>query len=157
PVGHAGSVSPVVDAAFRRMAAPPQVGCNLKSRLVTLFLVTALSSQATTFYLTIAGLGGEPEYEQRFTGWAKDIDKLLKPAEPTAKVETLSGTSAVKTAIEAKLRDLARDAKPEDSVIIMLIGHGSFDESDYKFNIPGPDISATELGNLLDKIPSKHQ
>ena len=39
----------------------------------------------------------------------------------------------------------------------MLIGHGSFDESDYKFNLPGPDISGTELANLLDKIPAKHQ
>src|SRR5262245_38855964 len=100
------------------MAPPPQVGCNLKfafipvpSRLIMLFLATALSSHATTFYLTVAGLGGEPEYEQRFTGWAKDIDKLLKTAEPNAKVETLSGTGAVKTAIEAKLRDFARDAK----------------------------------------------
>ena len=38
----------------------------------------------------------------------------------------------------------------------MLIGHGSFDEFDYKFNLPGPDLTATELAGLLDKIPA-HQ
>jgi len=41
--------------------------------------------------------------------------------------------------------------------VIMMIGHGTWDNTDYKFNLPGPDITATELGNLLDKIPAKHQ
>jgi hypothetical protein len=129
---------------------------RVHSRLITLLLF-AVTARADTFYLTIAGLGGEPEYEQRFTGWAKDIDKLLKTAEPNAHVDTLVGSSAVKTAIEAKLRDYAKVAKPDDSVVLMLIGHGSYDEQDYKFNIPGPDITATEMANLLDKISAKRQ
>src|SRR5581483_1679703 len=120
-----------------------------------LFLAPLL--HASTFYVTIAGLGGEPEYEQRFSGWAKDVDKLLKAAEPNAKVDTLTGTSATKGQIESKLKEIATQAKPDDSVVLMLIGHGSFDESDYKFNIPGPDITGTDLANLLDKIPAKHQ
>jgi len=128
---------------------------HVHSRLLFFLLAPAL--HASTFYLTIAGLGGEPEYEQRFTGWAKDIDKLLKAAEPNAKVETLVGTSATKTLVQAKLAEFARDAKADDSVVVMLIGHGSFDEADYKFNLPGPDMTGTELANLLDKIPSKHQ
>jgi len=123
--------------------------------LLFLFLLPAL--RAETFYLTVAGLGGEPEYDQRFTGWAKDLDKLLKTAEPGAKVETLIGTSATKTQVEEKLRDFAKLSKPDDSVIVMMIGHGSYDESDYKFNLPGPDLTGTELANLLDKIPAKHQ
>src|SRR5581483_2642394 len=118
-----------------------------------LFLAPLL--HASTFYVTIAGLGGEPEYEQRFSGWAKDVDKLLKAAEPNAKVDTLTGSGATKAQIEAKLKEIATQAKPDDSVVLMLIGHGSFDESDYKFNIPGPDITATELASLLDKIPAQ--
>src|SRR5262249_26835500 len=107
--------------------------------------------------LTIAGLGGEAEYDQRFSGWAKDLDKLLKTAEASAKVETLIGPAATKAQVEEKLRDFAKQAKPDDSVILMMIGHGSYDESDYKFNLPGPDITGTELANLLDKIPAKRQ
>jgi hypothetical protein len=34
----------------------------------------------------------------------------------------------------------------------MLIGHGTADEFDYKFNLPGPDLSASDLGQMLDKI-----
>ena len=127
----------------------------MKWSLIGLLLLPAL--HAETYYVTIAGLGGEPEYEQRFEGWAKDLDKLLKTAEPNAKITTMMGAGATKTLIEAKLHEIAQSAKPDDSVVLMLIGHGSFDESDYKFNIPGPDITATDLGNLLDKIPAKHQ
>ncbi|HEY2845612.1 MAG TPA: hypothetical protein VGJ09_18275 [Bryobacteraceae bacterium] len=116
--------------------------------------LSAATLRADTFYLTIAGLGGEPEYEQRFTGWAKEVDKLLR-AEPGAKVETLQGADATKANIEAKLRDIAKQAKADDALVLMLIGHGSYDETDYKFNIPGPDLSATELAGLLDKIPAR--
>ncbi|MGH9559692.1 MAG: hypothetical protein ACRD30_10665 [Bryobacteraceae bacterium] len=120
-------------------------------------IAAAATLHAETFYFTVAGLGGEPEYEQRFSGWAKDLDKLLKTAEPKAKVDTMFGPEATKANIEAKLHDYAKQAKPDDSVVLMLIGHGSFDGSDYKFNIPGPDLSGIEIANLLDKIPAKRQ
>ena len=125
-------------------------------RLFLLFLAAASFARAETFYLTIAGLGGAPEYDQRFSGWAKDLDKLLKSAEPSAKVITLYDADATKANVEAKLRDITANAKPDDSVIVMMIGHGTFDNIDYKFNLPGPDMTATELGNLLDKIPARH-
>jgi len=118
-----------------------------------LFVVAVVSLRADSYFLTVAGLGGEDQYEQRFSGWASDLTKLLK-AEPGAKVDTLSGKDATKVNIEAKLRALAT-TKPDDSFVLVLIGHGTYDDLDYKFNIPGPDISATELAALLDKIPAK--
>lgn len=119
-------------------------------------LLFAASSllRADTFYLTIAGLGGEQEYEQRFTGWASDLEKAFKN-EPGAKITTLSGAQATRAAITAKLAEIAKASKPDDHLVLMLIGHGSFDENDYKFNIPGPDLTAAELGSLLDKIPAQ--
>ena len=68
---------------------------------------------------------------------------------------TISGAQATKASIQAKLGDLAKQTKPDDHLVLLLIGHGSYDESDYKFNIPGPDITATELATLLDKIPAQ--
>jgi len=118
-----------------------------------LFAFAALSVHAESYFLTVAGLGGEDQYEQRFSGWASDLTKLLK-AEPGAKVDTLTGKDATKANIEAKLRALA-NTKADDSFVLVLIGHGTYDDLDYKFNIPGPDISATELAALLDKIPAK--
>lgn len=115
---------------------------------------TAFLAKADTYFLTVAGLGGEQEYEQRFSGWAKDLDKILR-SEPGAKVETLFGADATKANVEAKMRAIASQAKPDDEFVLFLIGHGTFDEREYKFSLPGPDISATELALLLDKIPAR--
>ncbi len=131
------------------------MGCNLKRVFSFVFLAACL--HAETFYFTVAGLGGEPEYDARFSGWAKDLDKLLHQVEPHAKIKTLYGAEATRANVEAYLREVAKEAKPDDSVILMLIGHGSSDEFDYKFNLPGPDLSAAQLAGLLDKLPTTHQ
>ena len=41
--------------------------------------------------------------------------------------------------------------------MLILIGHGSFDGIEYKFNLVGPDISAEELARLCDRVPAKRQ
>ncbi len=120
-----------------------------------LALVAAgLSAQAATYYVTVAGLGGEPEYDQRFQGWARDIDKLVRTG-PDTKVTTLVGPGATKAQFEAKLREIASGATKEDALVLMLIGHGTYDGTEYKFNLQGPDMSAVELATLLDRIPAR--
>jgi hypothetical protein len=123
-------------------------------RIALLFLGAALAAKADTYFLTVAGLGAEQEYEQRFSGWAKDLDKIVR-GEPGAKVETLTGKDATKANLEAKLRAIAAQAKADDSVVVTLIGHGTYDDRDYKFALPGPDISGAELAQLLDRIQAR--
>jgi hypothetical protein len=118
------------------------------------FLTSAL--QATTFYLTVAGLGGEPDYETRFSLLASETEKTLKDKGGDIQVETLKGPAATKAAIIATLNRFAQSAKPQDAIVLMMIGHGTFD-GEYKFNLPGPDLSANELANLLNKIPATRQ
>lgn len=122
-----------------------------------LLLMLAGLAQATTFFVTVAGLGGEPDYEQRFKAQADEIDKLIRAGGPDVKVETLSGAQATKAQIQSTLSQIAKEAKPADVLVVMLIGHGSFDGIEYKLNIPGPDITATELAGLLDRIPASRQ
>ncbi len=55
--------------------------------------MTALSAHASVYYVTVAGLGGEPDYEQRFTANAKDLDKLFKESGSSAHVYTLTGNA----------------------------------------------------------------
>jgi hypothetical protein len=121
--------------------------------LLTL-LLTAASLPATTYYLTVTGLGGEPDYEQHFAMWAKDIEKALKPT-PDSKVETL--VNATREQVRAALDRIAKQAQPQDALVLMLIGHGTFDGHEYKINLPGPDLTASELATLLDRIPASRQ
>jgi hypothetical protein len=117
----------------------------------------APAAQAAPYYVTVAGLGGEPDYEQRFAALASDLDKLFKAAASDVHVYTFSGKDATKARLTETLSQIARDAKPEDEFTLILIGHGSYDGEEYKFNLPGPDISGEELAVLCDKIPAKRQ
>jgi hypothetical protein len=117
----------------------------------------AVSLHANTFYVTVAGLGGEPEYEQRFASQAQEIDKLIRVGNPDAKVQTLYGPQATKAQLQSVLAGIAKEAKLGDAFVLMLIGHGSYDGVDYKINLPGPDLSAIELATLLDRIPAGRQ
>jgi hypothetical protein len=127
-------------------------------RLAALCLLMAtLPAQASVYYVTVAGLGGEPDYEQRFTANANDLDKLFKASGNGAHVTTLTGARATKAELTSTLTSIAHDAKPEDDFVLILIGHGSFDGTDYKFNLVGPDITAQDLAALCDHIPAKRQ
>jgi hypothetical protein len=121
-------------------------------------LLTATpSAHASVYYVTVAGLGGEPDYEQRFTANAKDLDKLFKDSGSGAHVYTLTGPLATKAHLTETLTSVAHDAKPEDDFVLMLIGHGSYDGTDYKFNLVGPDITAAELASFCDRIAARRQ
>ncbi|MGD0303072.1 MAG: hypothetical protein ABSE86_38880, partial [Bryobacteraceae bacterium] len=126
-------------------------------RTPLLMLLGAAVLPGATFYVTVAGLGGEPEYEQRFAAQAQEIDKLVRAGNPDAKVQTLYGHQATKVQVQSVLAGIAKEAKPADAFVLMLIGHGSFDGIDYKINLPGPDLSAVELAALLDRIPANRQ
>jgi hypothetical protein len=112
---------------------------------------------ASSYYVTIAGLGGTPDYEAQFTKWAADLDREFHRNGPDAHVITLTGNSAIRQNIQNTLTQLASEVHEEDAFALVLIGHGTFDGSDYKFNIPGRDITGGELAALLNRIPAKRQ
>jgi len=83
---------------------------------------------ATTYILTVAGFGGEEDYEKRFVLLANDTDKILRGGGATDRViETLKGPEATKATVNASLAKIASDAKAQDVLILMMIGHGTFD------------------------------
>jgi hypothetical protein len=131
------------------------MGCGVK--IPALLLLVASVCPGTTYYLTVAGLGGSPEYETEFAQWATALDRELHANGPSVRVETLSGTSATRQHLREVLRRAAADLQPDDAFALLLIGHGTFDGTDYKFNLPGPDITASELGSLLNRIPARRQ
>ena len=124
-------------------------------RLAAMALLAAIAAPAATFYVTISGLGGEPDYDQRFKMWANDIDSSLKKAGGDSNVVTM--LAPTRDQIRTRFADLATKVKPTDALVVMLIGHGSYDGVEYKFNIPGPDITGAELAGLMDKVPATRQ
>jgi hypothetical protein len=114
------------------------------------------SPRTPRYSVTAAGLRAT-DYEQRFTSGATDLDKLLKGAGADVHVFTLTGAAATRARLTQVLGQVAKDARPEDDFVLILIGHGSFDGVEYKFNLVGPDISAAELADLCNRVPARRQ
>ena len=131
----------------------------MKRALLLLIVVgaSALGARAATYYVVVAGLGGEPDYEQRFTAAAKDLDRIFKAAGPTAHVYVLTGAQATAAHLAETMNEVARNAKAEDDFALILIGHGSFDGAEYKFNLVGPDVTAAEIATMCDHIAARRQ
>lgn len=133
------------------------LGCGLK-RLLCLLTVCAGVLPAANYYVTVAGLGGVPEYEKEFVRLAKELEgELHTGGGPDPHVITLSGAGATKQALSAAMTKLAGQIKPEDTFSLFLIGHGTFDGDTYKFNIPGPDVTAQEVAAMMTTIPARKQ
>lgn len=137
------------------MAVAAQVGCGV--RVLVLLALSTFSLRATTYYVTVAGLGGTPEYSVQFAKWASELGHELEKNGPDAHVVTLASDAATRVAVELALAKVAREAKAEDSFALFLMGHGTFDGMDYKFNLPGPDVSAAELALWINRIPAARQ
>jgi hypothetical protein len=117
----------------------------------------ALQARASTWFVIVSGIGGEPDYEQRFTAAANELDRIFKAEGPAVHVTTLTGDHATAAQLRDALATVAREAKPEDEFALILIGHGSFDSVEYKFNLVGPDLTAAQIADLCDKIPAQRQ
>ncbi|HEX8713034.1 MAG TPA: hypothetical protein VF730_14240 [Terracidiphilus sp.] len=130
----------------------------MKRALLLAALCTfAVQARAASYYVIVAGLGGEPDYEQRFTADANELDKIFKASGESTHVVTLSGTKSTAERLRAAMDAVAHQAKADDDFTLILIGHGSWDGTDYKFNLVGPDVTAADIAAMCDRIPARRQ
>ncbi|MDA1183379.1 MAG: hypothetical protein O2930_01885 [Acidobacteria bacterium] len=117
------------------------------------------------FLLIAVGLAGDPEHAELFQGWGS---KLAEAAEAVgvsddrlvylgdAGEDPRVRGRATREEIGKALSGFAEAAAPDDVVYVVLIGHGSYDGRDARFNLPGPDMTAAEFNPLLSAIPARN-
>jgi hypothetical protein len=128
-------------------------------------VLVAQSAGGSTYAVVITGLGGDSDYEKMIDGWGKDLHAALDKSGIgkdhlfwlAAKKQDGVYAEATREQITRLLETLAARLKPEDVFELFLIGHGSYDDYDYRFNIPGTDLTAGQLGELLSRIQCERQ
>jgi hypothetical protein len=118
------------------------------------------------FLLVIVGLAGNPEHGEQFHKWGTAlVDASEKVGIDRGQVTYLGDAKvggarvsgpATKEQIGKAFAALATAAAPDDVVYVVLLGHGNYDGSAARFNLPGPDITASEFNVLLRKVPSRN-
>lgn len=117
----------------------------------------AISAGAAEHTVIIAGLGGEPAYEKRFTEQASTLAAFARANGGAEAVTLLTGANAKRESVQRAFAALAQRLQAEDVATVVLIGHGAFDGEHYRFNIPGPDMTGAELAVLFDGLPARRQ
>jgi hypothetical protein len=110
------------------------------------------------FLLIVVGLAGDPEQSELFRKWASELaaaSERLGVARAQI-VQVGDERPATREGLHKGFADLAQRAAADDLVMVVLFGHGTFDGRAAKFNLSGPDLTASEFGPLLAKLPSKH-
>ncbi|HEX4050199.1 MAG TPA: C13 family peptidase [Steroidobacteraceae bacterium] len=133
----------------------------LRRAALALLLVAALAAmpraQAAERVLIIEGLGGEPLYARQFDTQARAVAAASRALDGNDAVRMLAGNEATRAHILAQFRRLAAQMERRDELVVYLIGHGSFDGREYKFNVPGPDLSDADLKGALQGLPAERQ
>jgi hypothetical protein len=141
----------------------PGVILSAARDLLVIALVTVLPAVASaqTRALIVTGLGAEPKYQQQFMALGGRLSVALssKYGIPEANIAWLGEDStsnnkvykgrSTSANIKRELDRIGAATKPNEQLIIVLIGHGSGQGEDTKFNIPGPDITAREFNAQL--------
>jgi hypothetical protein len=120
------------------------------------------ASAAERYALIVSGAAGGENYAQDYAKWRAALVESLKtrrvPAEHItvlAESAEAPGDRATRENVRRVLAALKAKVAPEDVLLIVLIGHGTYDGNIAKFNLVGPDIDSAEWGSLLQGTSSR--
>lgn len=111
----------------------------------------------TTHVLIVVGLAGDPEHGELFKKWGTTLAAAATDKLGVAKdhVTLLTDQQATRDGVVKAFGALAAAAGEDDTIAIVLFGHGTFANKSAKFNLVGPDMAAADFEPLLAKLKSK--
>jgi len=114
------------------------------------------------YALIVVGANGDASYAEQYGQWRQSLVAALRESfkfdeshittlfdgGDVAHASTAAGVRREVAALRAKMR-------PEDVLLLVLLGHGTFDGADAKFNLVGPDMDSKEWAALLKPLPGR--
>ncbi len=166
-----GALREAVAAATGRTLQATAMGSALRMAAVAALTTAALLppnlAAQNTHILLISGLGGAPEYTERFHGWLSRFadaatEKYGVPAERitylgerTELDPTRIRARSTAENVRAAFAEIGAAMAPADDLVVLLAGHGTFGNNQARFNVPGPDLSPEDLDEMLDGLGAR--
>lgn len=130
--------------------------------LAILLSSAGASAAEQRFALIVCGAAGGPDYASQYDRWGAEVSKTLTESlkfEPSF-VTLLSDTNSTETVATAEnvrrvIGTIGTRMTRDDVLFVLLIGHGTFDGTDAKFNLVGPDLESAEWATLFKGLPGQ--
>ena len=132
-----------------------------------MWLLAAPVAAQQTYILVITGLSGDPAYAEEFHQWATTLidaatdryelpaENVIYLAEKTELDPARIDDRSTRENVERAFATVAERAQPNDYVLVLLIGHGSYSNGESRFNLPGRDLTAKDYARLLEPLGSQ--
>lgn len=154
------------NANARQSAAKPEAQSEKRPRAAV---------DPNKFAIVIAGVGGEEAYTKKFSAEAsrlydalttrlgfdeKNVSLLVEninggPENGARDVEHPAARRATADEARKAFASIKSAANAESLILVALVGHGSFDAQQAKFNLVGPDLTAKDYAQLVAALPTR--
>lgn len=128
---------------------------------IALLLLSAVPSLAQQrFALVVSGAAGGQEYAAQYMAWTDSLKRIFVErfkVDP-AQVSVLSegdnpATASTADNVRKHVTQVQQRMTRDDLFVVVLIGHGTFDGVDAKFNLVGRDLESAEWAAILRPLP----
>jgi hypothetical protein len=132
--------------------------------LAAAVVFTAANALAGERYaVVITGVSGDVKYAQRYEQWRTRLVTALVETHHFSRdhIEVLGERPAPGVGLASRdevgrtLGRLRQRLREDDLLMVVLIGHGSYDGATAKFNLVGPDLDVGEWDQLLRGMPGR--
>ncbi len=140
---------------------------SLAAGVLLALLTAGPTSAQESHLLVVGGLEGTPEMGERFRTWGGRIADAVRErfglpaghvtylaANPDEDPDRIARRSTAEN-VDAAFDDLAARTDEGDRILVVLLGHGSWDGERSRFSLPGPDLSASDFGDLLERLSGR--
>jgi hypothetical protein len=129
--------------------------------------LSALSFAGENYALVVTGASGGEPYATKYSNWRQSFVSTLRtkfgyPDDHVIVIAESPGVgirTATRDEVRRTLLELRGRLTQDDQLIVLLIGHGTTADGprgeDAKFNLVGPDLRASEWGDLLRPLASR--
>ncbi len=104
--------------------------------------------------VVVAGLGGNSDYAEEFAEQAQQIGNAFSTLSQDENAVVVLEEPSADIFLEAIRKAAAHEG---DLFALVMIGHGSSDSRGYRFNLPGPDPTTSDLVAALTGVRATRQ
>ena len=107
--------------------------------------------------VVLEGLGGEERYTEQFAAQVAAIEIAAGALTSDNRIQVFRNGNFTRDAVVEFFAALNGRLQADDRLAVFLIGHGSYDDHEYKFNIGGPDLTGEDFKAMLDGVAVANQ
>jgi hypothetical protein len=124
--------------------------------LAGVLVLAATPALAELDVVIVEGLGGELLYSEQFDEQVSALAQASQSLTASDRIRVFRASDANRISVLAHFDLLSSQSSADDTLAIYFVGHGSYDDHEYKFNLPGPDLTGDDIAAALDKQPNQH-